>query len=112
VIWSNQREPFKPPWAREKGGRTERRGRTGWWAEEKVVPQHHQKYFRRDQNMTSRFDVYDAAPDPANPRARAHRREHSLFNEKGAKAFEAGPLRPRNWAGHAAERVPVQLQVR
>ena len=78
--------------------------------EEKVVPSI-TKVFRRDQNMTISFDVYDAAPDPANVRARRIAVSMSLFNEKGAKAFEAGPLTATDLAATRPNAVPVELQV-
>jgi hypothetical protein len=78
--------------------------------EEKVVPSI-TKVFRRDQNMTISFDVYDALPDPANPRARRVAVSMSLFNEKGAKAFEAGPLEATELGATRPNAVPVQLQV-
>jgi hypothetical protein len=61
--------------------------------------------------MTISFDVYDAAPDPANVRARRIAVSMSLFNEKGAKAFEAGPLQATALAATRPNAVPVQLQV-
>ena len=69
------------------------------------------KVLRRDQNMTISFDVYDAAPDPANLLARRIAVSMRLFNEKGAKAFEAGPLQATALAATRPNAVPVQLQV-
>jgi VWFA-related protein len=113
VIWSNQREPFKAAvGAADRGRGAVRAARPNPLVvgEEKVVPSI-TKVFRRDQNMTISFDVYDAAPDPANPRARRIAVSMSLFNEKGAKAFEAGPLKATELATTRPNAVPVQLQV-
>ena len=113
VIWSNQREPFKAAVGAAEKGRTVRRVALSnplVVGDEKVVPSI-TKVFRRDQNMTISFDVYDAAPDPANPRARRIAVSMSLFNEKGAKAFEAGPLKATELAATRPNAVPVELQV-
>jgi hypothetical protein len=113
VIWSNQREPFKAAvGAAEKGRAVQRTARPNPLVvgEEKVVPSI-TKVFRRNQNMTISFDVYDAVPDPANPRARRVAVSMSLFNEKGAKAFSAGPLMATELAATRPNAVPVQLQV-
>jgi hypothetical protein len=113
VIWSNQREPFKAAvGAAEKGGAVRRAARPNPLVvgDEKVVPSI-TKVFRRNQNMTISFDVYDAAPDPANPRARRVQVSMSLFNEKGVKAFEAAPLTATELAATRPNAVPVQLQV-
>jgi VWFA-related protein len=113
VIWSNQREPFKAAvGAAEKGRGAIRAARPNPLVvgDEKVVPSI-TKVFRRDQNMTISFDVYDAAPDPANLRARRIAVSMSLFNEKGAKAFEAGPLKATELATTRPNAVPVELQV-
>ena len=66
---------------------------------------------RRDQTLYVSFDVYDAAPDPADRRSRRIAVSMSLFNQKGAKAFEAGPLRATELASTRPNAVPVQLQV-
>jgi hypothetical protein len=113
VIWSNQREPFKAAvGAAEKERAVRRTARPNPLVvgDEKVVPSI-TKVFRRDQNMTISFDVYDAAPDPLNPRARRIAVSMSLFNEKGAKAFEAAPLTATELAATRPNAVPVQLQV-
>ena len=113
VIWSNQREPFKAAvGAAEKERAAKRLARPNPLVvgEEKVVPSI-TKVFRRDQNMTISFDVYDAAPDPANVRARRIAVSMSLFNEKGAKAFEAGTLTATDLAATRPNAVPVELQV-
>ncbi|MGA2268831.1 MAG: VWA domain-containing protein [Bryobacteraceae bacterium] len=113
VIWSNQREPLKAAVGaaeKEKGARKLARSNPLVVGEEKVVPSV-TKVFRRNQNMYISFDVYDAAPDPANLRARRVAVSMSLFNEKGAKAFEAGPLRATELAATRPNAVPVQLQV-
>ena len=113
VIWSNQREPFKAAVGaaeKERAARRLARPNPLVVGDEKVVPSI-TKVFRRDQNMTISFDVYDAAPDPANVRARRIAVSMSLFNEKGAKAFEAGPLTATDLAATRPNSVPVELQV-
>jgi hypothetical protein len=57
------------------------------------------------------FDVYDAAPDPANTHARKIAVSMSLFNQKGAKAFEVAPIEATELAATRPNTVPVQLQV-
>jgi VWFA-related protein len=111
VIWSNQREPLKAA----VGAAAKTAGKAAAAnplvvGQERVVPSI-TKVFRRSQNMYISFDVYDAAPDPANLRARRVAVSMSLFNEKGAKAFEAGPLRATELAATRPNAVPVQLQV-
>ncbi|HEV3200309.1 MAG TPA: VWA domain-containing protein [Bryobacteraceae bacterium] len=111
VVWSSQREPLKAA-----VGEAERMQRKGVQSnplivgQEKVVP-NITKVFRRSQNMYISFDVYDALPDPDDYRLRRIAVSMSLFNEKGAKAFEAGPLKATELAITRPNAVPVQLQV-
>lgn len=115
IIWSSQREPLKTAvGVAEKTTKKEAVanplivGAPG--SEEKLVP-NITKVFRRSQNLYVTFDVYDARPDPANLKARRVKVSLSLFNEKGAKAFEAGPLDETQLAGTRPEAVPVKIQV-
>jgi VWFA-related protein len=113
VIWSNQREPFKAAVGAAENQRAVRRTARPnplVVGDEKVVPSI-TKVFRRNQDMTISFDVYDAVPDPANARARRIAVSMSLFNEKGAKAFSAGPLMATELAATRPNAVPVEMQV-
>ena len=67
--------------------------------------------FRRSQNLYVTFDVYDAWPDPLNAKARKVKVSMSLFNQKGAKAFEVGPLDESQLAATRPETVPLKFQV-
>jgi hypothetical protein len=67
--------------------------------------------FRRKQSMYVNFDVYDALPDPANVKNRRIRVSMSLFNTKGVKTFEVGPVEATQLAGTRPEAVPVQIEV-
>jgi hypothetical protein len=78
--------------------------------DEKVVP-NITHLFRRSQNLYVNFDVYDARPDPENPKSRRVKVSMSLFNTKGAKAFDIGPLDATQLAGTRPEAVPVQFLV-
>ena len=111
VIWSNQREPIKAAvGTAEKSTKKVVASNPLILGEEKIVPSI-TKVFRRDQNLYITFDVYDAAPDPANTRSRRIAVGMSLFNQKGVKAFEAGPLKATEVASSRPNAVPVQLQV-
>jgi VWFA-related protein len=111
VIWSNQREPIKAAvGAAEKAPRRIVTADPLILGDEKIVP-NITKVFRRSQNMYVTFDVYDAAPDPDNPRARRIAVSMSLFNQKGQKAFEAGPLKATQVVATRPNAVPVQLLV-
>ncbi|SPF40255.1 conserved exported hypothetical protein [Candidatus Sulfopaludibacter sp. SbA4] len=111
IVWSSQREPLKAAVGEaEKVKRKVVQSNPLVVGEEKVVP-NITKVFRRSQNMYISFDVYDAAPDPADARARKVAVSMSLFNQKGAKAFEAGPLHATELAATRPNAVPVQLQV-
>ena len=93
VIWSNQREPLKAAvGAAENTPRRQRNADPLIVGDQKIVP-NITKVFRRSQNMYVTFDVYDAIPDPDNQRARRIGVSMSLFNQKGQKAFEAGPIK-------------------
>ncbi|HWB85526.1 MAG TPA: VWA domain-containing protein [Bryobacteraceae bacterium] len=111
IVWSSQREPLKAA-----VGMAARMNRKATAANplvignEKVVPSI-TKVFRRGQNLYIAFDVYDAAPDPADPHTRRVNVSMSLFNQKGVKAFEAGPLKATQLAVTRPNAVPVQLQV-
>jgi hypothetical protein len=78
--------------------------------DEKVVP-NITRVFRRNQNLYVTFDVYDARPDPTNLKGRRVKVSMSLFNQKGSKAFEVGPLMETQLADTRPEAVPVQFQV-
>ena len=113
VVWSSQREPLKAAVGeaeRMPGPRKGVQSNPLIVGQEKVVP-NITKVFRRDQNMYISFDVYDALPDPDNYKLRRIAVSMSLFNQKGAKAFEAGPLKATELAVTRPNAVPVQLQV-
>ncbi len=111
VIWSSQREPLKAAvGAAEKAAKKIVAANPLVTGQEKVVPSV-TKVFRRSQSLYVSFDVYDAASDPAEPRARDVEVSLSLFNAKGLKAFQAGPVRASELAPTRPEAVPVQLQV-
>jgi len=111
VVWSNQREPLKASVGEaQKTSKKVSVSNPLIVGEEKIVP-NITRVFRRNQNLYVSFDVYDAAPDPANRRARRIAVSMSLFNQKGAKAFEAGPLHATELAATRPDAVPVQLQV-
>jgi VWFA-related protein len=111
VIWSSQREPVKVTvGAAEKMTKKAVAANPLIVGEEKVVPAV-TKVFHRSQNMYVAFDVYDAAPDPANAHARKIAVSMSLFNQKGAKAFEVAPIEATELATTRPNTVPVQLQV-
>jgi len=111
VIWSNQREQIKAAvGAAERAPRRQTSADPLISGDQKIVP-NITKVFRRSQNMYITFDVYDAAPDPDNQRARRVAVTMSLFNQKGQKAFEAGPLKATQVASTRPNAVPVQLLV-
>jgi VWFA-related protein len=113
VVWSSQREPLKAAVGEAEKMPGSKRGVQSnplIVGQEKVVP-NITKVFRRSQNMYISFDVYDALPDPDNYKLRRIAVSMSLFNEKGAKAFEAGPLKATELAVTRPNAVPVQLQV-
>ena len=111
IIWSSQRE--KVTAAVGSAARATRKELTAnplIVGDEKVIP-NITKVFRRSQNLYVNFDVYDARPDPEDGRARRVKVSMSLFNKKGAKAFEIGPLSATQLVETRPEAVPVQFQV-
>jgi hypothetical protein len=111
IIWSNQREPIKQAvGVAEKVSKKETQANPLIVGEEKVVP-NITHLFRRSQNLYVNFDVYDARPDPENPKSRRVKVTMSLFNAKGVKAFDIGPLDATQLAPTRPEAVPVQFQV-
>jgi VWFA-related protein len=111
IIWSNQREPVKQAvGVAEKVSKKEIQANPLIVGEEKVVP-NITHLFRRSQNLYVNFDVYDARPDPENSKARRVKVSMSLFNSKGVKAFDIGPLDETQLAATRPEAVPVQFQV-
>ena len=111
VIWSNQREPLKAAvGAAEKTAKKELSANPLILGDEKIVP-NVTRLFHRGQNMYVTFDVYDAAPDPADYGKRQVAVSMSLFNQKGMKAFEASPVKATELAATRPNAVPVQLQV-
>jgi len=111
IVWSSQREPLKTAvGVAEKVTKKEISADPLIDGEEKVVP-NITHVFRRNQNLYVTFDVYDAWPDPANAKARRVKVSMSLFNQKGAKAFEIGPLAESQVASTRPETVPVKFQI-
>jgi hypothetical protein len=111
IIWSSQREPLKTAvGAAEKTNRKEVAANPLIVGEEKIVPSI-TRVFRRSQNLYVTFDVYDAQPDPADLKTRRVKVSLSLFDRKGIKAFEVGPIDATQLAGTRPGTVPVQIQV-
>jgi VWFA-related protein len=111
VVWSSQRELLKAAvGSAEQTTRKTAAADPLIFGEEKVVP-NITKVFHRAQNMTVTFDVYDAAPDPANLAQRKVAVTMSLFNLKGQKAFEAGPIVATSVASTRPNAVPVNMQI-
>jgi hypothetical protein len=111
IVWSSQKEPLKTAvGVAEKVTKKEVSADPLIDGDEKVVP-NITHVFRRNQNLYITFDVYDAWPDPANSKARRVKVSMSLFNQKGAKAFEVGPLAESQIASTRPETVPVKFQV-
>jgi VWFA-related protein len=111
VVWSSQRESLKAAvGAAEKANKKTVNSNPLIADDQKVVPSV-TKVFRRSQNLYITFDVYDAAPDPDNVKARKVNVSMSLFNQKGAKSFEAGPIAATELATTRPNAVPVQMQV-
>jgi hypothetical protein len=111
VVWSSQREPLKSVvGAAEKLSHKELDANPMIADGEKTVP-NITKVFRRRQNLYVSFDVYDARPDPRDPKQRRVKVSMSLFNQKGQKAFEVGPLDATALADKRPEAVPVKFQV-
>ncbi len=111
VVWSSQKTPLKAVVASaEKIPHRALEANPLIVGEDKLVP-NITRVFRRGQNMYVAFDVYDARPDPSDPKARRVRVSMNLFNQKGAKAFEVGPVDATELAGTRPETVPVKIQV-
>ncbi|MDR3703497.1 MAG: VWA domain-containing protein [Candidatus Sulfopaludibacter sp.] len=111
VVWSNQREKVQAEVG--KAGKFERKVAQAnplIVGEEKIVP-NVTRLFRRSQNMYITFDVYDAAPDPKDSQLRHVAVSMSLFNQKGVKSFEAGPIEATQLVATRPNAVPVQMQV-
>lgn len=110
VIWSSQREPMKAAVGEaEKSNRKTLQSSPLMVGDDKLVP-NITKVFRRSQSLFITFDVYDAAPDPGNSKQRKVAVSMSLFNQKGMKAFEAGPVEASDVASTRPNAVPVQIQ--
>ena len=111
IVWSSQREPLKGAvGAAEKITAKERAANPLIVDDEKIVP-NITRVFRRSQNLYVTFDVYDAQSDPADAQACRLKVRMSLFNRKGVKAFEVGPVDATHLAATRPGAVPVQIQV-
>jgi VWFA-related protein len=111
IVWSSQREPLKAAvGAAEKITVKERLANPLIVGDEKIVP-NITRVFRRSQNLYVTFDVYDAQPEPADAQACRLKVRMSLFNRKGVKAFEVGPVDATRLAATRPGAVPVQIQV-
>jgi VWFA-related protein len=109
VIWSNQREPVAAAVGKaEKVEKKAQKANPLIVDGEKIIP-NVTKVFRRSQNLYIAFDVYDPAVDPADGKCRVAV-GMSLFNQKGAKAFETSPVKVTDLAGTRPNAIPVQLQ--
>jgi VWFA-related protein len=111
IIWSSQREPVKAAVAAaERLSKKEVAANPLVVGDEKMVP-NITRVFRRNQNLYVNFDVYDSRPDPDNAKARKVKVSMSLFNLKGKKEFEVGPLSASDLADTRPEAVPVHFQI-
>ncbi|MEP6714703.1 MAG: VWA domain-containing protein [Terriglobia bacterium] len=111
IIWSNQREKLAAAvGSAEKMNKKDLTANPLIVGDEKVIP-NITHVFRRSQNLYVNFDVYDARPDPASSKLRKVKVSMSLFDKKGALAFEIGPLDETQLAATRPEAVPVQFQV-
>ena len=111
IVWSSQREPLKAAvGAAEKITAKERLANPLIVGDEKVVP-NITRVFRRNQNLYVTFDVYDAQPEPADAQSCRLKVRMSLFNRKGVKAFEVGPVDATHLAATRPGAVPVQIQL-
>jgi len=111
IVWSSQREPLKAAvGAAEKITAKERLANPLIVGEEKIVP-NITRVFRRSQNLYVTFDVYDAQADPADTQKCQLKVRMSLFNRKGVKAFEVGPVEATHLAATRPGAAPVQIQV-
>ena len=111
IVWSSQREKLKAAvGSAEQITRKSAAANPLISGDEKVVP-NITKVFRRGQNLYIDFDVYDAAPDPRNANARDVAVKMSLFNQKGEKAFEVGPVRGTELVSTRPDAVSVRIQV-
>jgi VWFA-related protein len=113
IVWSSQREALKAAVGQaEQITRKNAAANPLITGDEKVVPNvGDYKVFRRGQNMYIDFDVYDAAPDPKNAAARDINVEMSLFNQKGDKTFEVGPVKATELVATRPNAVPVRIQI-
>ena len=110
IVWSSQREMLKAAvGSAEQVGRKIATANPLITGEQKIVP-NIGNVFRRGQNLYVDFDVYDAAPDPEHADARRVAVMMSLFNQKGEKAFEVGPVKATKLVGTRPNAVPVQIQ--
>ena len=111
IIWSNQRQPLQAAaGSAEKISNKEATANPLMVDNQKIVP-NITHVFRRDQNLYLTFDVYDALPDPKEPKNRRVRVSMSLFTAKGAKAFDIGPIDAAQLGTTRPETLPVQVQV-
>jgi hypothetical protein len=111
IVWSSQREPLQAAvGAAETITEKERLANPLIVGGEKLVP-NITRVFRRSQNLYVTFDVYDAQPDPVDAKTCRVKVSISLFNGKGVKAFEAGPIDATQLAGTRPGAVPVQIQI-
>jgi hypothetical protein len=111
IVWSSQREAVTA--AVGSAARFSRRDVVAnplVVGDQKVIP-NITHVFRRSGSLYVNFDVYDALPDPANARKRRVKVSMSLFNEKGVKTFEVGPLDATQLSPTRPEAVPVQVEV-
>ena len=113
IVWSSQREALKAAVGQaEQITKKNAAANPLITGDEKVVPNvGDYKVFRRGQNMYIDFDVYDAAPDPKNANARDINVEMSLFNQKGDKTFEVGPVKATELVATRPDAVPVRNQI-
>ncbi len=111
VVWSSQRESLKAAVGQaEQITKKNAAANPLITGDEKVVP-NVTKVFRRGQNLYVDFDVYDAVPDPKNGNVRDVEVQMALFNQKGDKTFEVGPVKSTALVSTRPDAVPVRIQI-
>jgi hypothetical protein len=111
IVWSSQRENLKAAVGQaEQITKKNAAANPLITGDEKVVP-NITKVFRRGQNLYVDFDVYDAAPDPKDTSTRDVEVQMELFNQKGDKTFEVGPVKETALVSTRPDAVPVRIQI-
>jgi hypothetical protein len=111
IVWSSQRECSKPRWVGGTDHQEDRHREPADYRRRKGGAEYRQGLPPRAEHVRRFRRVRRRARSQERQRPRQVAVEMSLFNQKGDKAFEVGPVKATELVATRPDAVPVQIQI-